>query len=190
MESTASSTLSVRGPQFEYKRSPARDAERTRRFASLFKIKQQAESAPQVALANTVLSPSRPADAPWFRLVERRITRSALPDVNTKNDGRWLTLDSTKAAMDFFGSTSDLLPGEPYIYGSQKGDLVAEFTAVHGTLTSIVTPGFTLLFAVVDGVPIEKRIPRESSNSVLRSELKQLTELLRTGQHGSLATGS
>ena len=188
--STANSTISARGMQFEYIGSPVRDAERTRRFARLFKIKQQAETAPQMEGMNAILSPCHPAEAPWFHIIERRITRSALPDINTKNDGRWLTLDVAEAAWDFFKMTSDLLPGEPYIYGSQKGDLVAEFTAAHGTLTSITTPRFTLLFAVVDGIPIEKRIPRESSNSVLRSELKKLAELLRTGKHGTLGTGN
>jgi hypothetical protein len=176
--------------QFEYKGSPVRDAERSRRFASLFKIKQQAECAPQMELLKASLAPCQPAEAPWFRLVERRITWSTLPDINMKNDGRWLTREAAETAWEFFKVTSDLLPGEPYIYGSQTGDLVAEFNAARGTLTCIITPRFNLLFAVVGSIPIEKTIARENNNSSLRSELMQITELLRTEHHGLLATGS
>jgi hypothetical protein len=107
-----------------------------------------------------------------------------------KNDGRWLTREAAETAWEFFKVTSDLLPGEPYIYGSQKGDLVAEFNAARGTLTCIITPRFNLLFAVVGSIPIEKTIARENNNSSLRSELMQITELLRTEHHGLLATGS
>jgi hypothetical protein len=115
---------------------------------------------------------------------------SVQTNINLKDDRRWLSQLIAMRALEFFKATSDLLPSEPYIYSSQKGDLVAEFTAVRGTLTSIVSPKFILLFAVVDGSPMEKKVERESGFEELRSELRQLTESLRMGRNGSMATGN
>lgn len=131
---------------------------------------------------------SNPPIADWLAAVRRRINDSILPhDFVGDNDGRWLTEDVARAAVAYFEETSDLLPAEPYIYSSRRGDLVAEFTADHGTLTSIVTPTYVLLFAVIDGAPIEKRLPLAGTTMSLRSEVANLSDLLRTGQHGALA---
>lgn len=105
-------------------------------------------------------------------------------DEELENDGRWLRYGVAEAASGFFRLTSDLLPSEPYIYGSRIGDLVAEFEDTHGTMTSIITPTSVILFAVVDGVPIEKRLVLGSdSPTTLRRGLQELTERLHTGQH-------
>ena len=39
------------------------------------------------------------------------------------------------------------------MYSSKQGDLVAEFDAPNGRLTSIVSPKFVVLFSVVNGIP-------------------------------------
>ena len=153
MEATANGSLLVRGLQPEYRGSPVRDAKRTCRFARLFKIAQELQGMPQLDLKNPAFTPGRPVEAAWFRVVERRITMSVQPNIGLKDDRRRLSQLTALRALEFFKATSDLLPVEPYIYSSQKGDLVAEFTAVRGTLTSIVPPKFILLFAVVDGDP-------------------------------------
>ena len=66
--------------------------------------------------------------------------------------------------MRLFEAASDVLPGEPYIYSSVDGDLVAEFKDSYGRLTTIIGPTFTIGFAVV-GREILKEVrstaPRE-----------------------------
>lgn len=131
----------------------------------------------------------RRSNASWFRVVERRIADSSIPDPNSPNRRLGLSQSTAIAALNFFKSTSDLLPGEPYMYGSPLGDLVAEFATEGGTLTSVIGSSFTLLFAVVDGRPVEKKISQEDSEIKLRSDLTELAQLLRTGRHGALDTG-
>jgi hypothetical protein len=133
---------------------------------------------------DSIKSPSR-IKPQWLATVQERMYSSIVPkDKELENDGRWLRYGVAEIASAFFQMTSDLLPSEPHIYGSQIGDLVAEFEDTHGTMTSIITPTSVILFAVVDGVPIEKRlVPGSDSPTALRRELRELTESLRTGQH-------
>jgi hypothetical protein len=82
-------------------------------------------------------------------------------------------------------ATSDLLPNEPHIYSSTQGDLVAEFKGIHGTLTSIVSPRFLILFASVNGVPVQETLRfGETTTAAIRRAVHNLTEKLRTGKHG------
>jgi len=127
----------------------------------------------------------RPISATWFNAVQRRIQTSTAPlGRKITNDQRWLSQDIADAASAFFKTTSDVLPSEPHIYSSLKGDLVAEFSGTHGTMTNIVSETFVIVFAVVDGTPVEKRLPLgRSETDALRQELQRLTKMLRTGQH-------
>ena len=129
----------------------------------------------------------RPLSAMWFNAVQRRIQKSTAPSGRKiDNDQRWLSQDIADAASAFFKTTSDVLPSEPYIYSSLKGDLVAEFSGAHGTMTNIVSESSVIVFAVVDGAPVEKRLALgRSETDALRQELQRLTEMLRTGQHGT-----
>lgn len=122
----------------------------------------------------------------WLVAVQDRIYSSVVPrGRELENDGRWLRRGVAEMASGFFQITADLLPGEPHIYGSHIGDLVAEFEDALGTMTVIVTPTTAILFAVVDGVPIEKRLVLgNESRARLRLELQELVERLHTGQHG------
>lgn len=124
-----------------------------------------------------------PISASWLGLVERRIRDSICPDeVEYINDGRWLSVDVALHAMNFFQNTSDVLPGEPYIYSSTRGDLVAEFKASCGSMTGIVGTNSVIAFAVV-GDTIIKKENLELSNDKLaetRQELQRLTEKLNT----------
>jgi hypothetical protein len=103
-------------------------------------------------------------------------------------NGRWLPQATAIAALKFFEAASDLLPGEPYIYGSPLGDLIAEFEGEKGTLTSVIGPNITLLFAIIGGIPIKRTVSPEGGERELRSELRELAESLRTGKHGALET--
>jgi hypothetical protein len=188
MRSTANGTLSLRIPEFQYSGQPARDAEKVRRLQEFVKATQLDEGTIHLIWNSTEPPSPRPPGASWFRQVEKRITDSSTPDPNLARGGRWLPQATAIAALKFFEATSDLLPGEPYIYGSPLGDLVAEFDGEKGTMTSIIGPNLTLLFAVVGGTPIKMTVSQEGGESELRSELKNLAESLRTGKHGALDT--
>jgi hypothetical protein len=122
--------------------------------------------------------------------IEQRIFGSIVPNGrHLENDGRWLQEDIADAGVEFFQWASHLLPGEPFIYSSRKGDLVAEFEARHGRMTTIISQTFVMVFAVVDGIPTEKRVPLSAKGlGALRPELKRLTEMLRTGRYAALDT--
>jgi hypothetical protein len=137
-----------------------------------------------------IQSPSRPMSQ-WLPTVQERIRRSLVPSGLTENDGRWLRQDIGTAASSFFEITSDVLPCEPHLSSSRDGDLVVEFDALHGTMTNIITERFVVLFAVVDGLPIERRLMfGADSPTSMRREVRHLTDLLRTGRHGAVETKS
>jgi hypothetical protein len=127
----------------------------------------------------------RPISAAWLNAVQRRIKMSTAPvGRNIGNDRRWLSQDIADAAIAFFKTTSDVLPSEPYIYSSLKGDLVAEFSSTHGTMTNIISETSVIVFAVVDEVPVERPLSL-SATDALRQELQDITNMLQTGQHGT-----
>jgi len=128
-----------------------------------------------------VPNPKRPA---WFSTTIAEI-RASVSHAYSAHDGQWLNQNVANAATDFFGSTADLLPGKPYIYSSIDGDLVAEFTTPNGTLTSIISPTFTLLFGVVDGVTSERKIMETRRT---REEVRDFLKPLVADPHGDLAT--
>jgi hypothetical protein len=127
--------------------------------------------------------------ARWLSAVQERIQRSILPR-DQENDGRWLAEEIAVSSSTFFETTSDLLPGEPYIYTSIKGDLVAEFQCDSGIMTGIITPEFVGLFAVIDGVPVERTLPLADPANSTRQGLQEFTETIRTKQHGAMGTRS
>jgi hypothetical protein len=130
-----------------------------------------------------ILGPT-PLEPSWLENIQRYIDESVIPDTcRAENDGRWLNQEIAIAARDFFQKTAELLPGEPFIYSSKSGDLVAEFKDKHGTMTTIVSSTFVLLFAVIDGVPVERRIVEPGD---WREDVQLLTGQLRTGQNGAV----
>jgi len=102
----------------------------------------------------------------------------------SRKDGRWLRPEAAIAANDFFREVADLLPGAPHLYPSSQGDVVAEFKAPYGTLTSIVSSSFVLLFAVVGDTEIERKILPTGD---VRRELGSVMKPLLSGQYGDLA---
>lgn len=146
---------------------------------------------PHLAEAKTetlIQGPTR-LPAQWLSAVQERIQRSILPR-GQNNDGRWLTEEIALSSSTFFETTSDLLPGEPYIYTSTKGDLVAEFQSDSGIITGIITPEFVGLFAVIDGVPVERTLALANPPNSTRQGLHEFSETLRTKQHGPMGTRS
>lgn len=128
----------------------------------------------------------------WLAVVERRIRDSIAADADKRpHDVRWLTEEVAGSALRFFRLTSDLLPSEPYIYGTDSGDLVAEFKSKHGALTSIVSGNMLLNYVVVDGmVQHEDPINLATVNAgALQEKLRPIMWLLIKGKNGS-AMGS
>jgi hypothetical protein len=119
----------------------------------------------------------------WLTAVDRRIRASVGPRDHAFEAGdKWLTPEVATAAAAFFRDIADLLPSEPYIYPSRQGDLIAEFECSNGTLTIIVSPKYVILFAALNGVPVEQRIENwMSAKPELRRIVHELTEKLRPG---------
>lgn len=147
-------------------------------------------SSPQITgLSAGKLPGPQTVPAHWLGAVERRIRDSIVPTEHiADNDGRWLAFDVANAAIQFFRQVSALLPGEPYIYSSAAGDLVAEFNAMHGQLTSVVTVDKLLAVAMVDGrsEQLTINLANSTGNDLLR-KLKPMADLLCKGQHAGSA---
>lgn len=180
------SSFGIRIPDYRLPAHAAKVAERYIKWFAVPRPGRLADTKPEASIQSpTLITPQ------WLTTVQERVYRSIVPkDQEAENDGRWLSQRVAETAFGFFQMTSDILPSEPHIYGSQSGDLIAEFEAEHGTMTSILTQTSVVLFAVVDkGVPLERRFVFGSdSPTALRRELQRLTELLRTGQHGAVDT--
>ena len=174
---TAPSTASVKLIAPVYAPAPRSD-----RLAVLDRYRRwKAYVSPRVIGSVHSLQEVRPL---WFGTVRQAILDSVARDEAALSDTRWLHRSVAKAAIDFFEISSDILPSPPHIYRSRRGDFIAEFKGAHGTLTTIVATDFVVLFAVVDGTPIEKRItdPRD-----VREEVRTLATQLATGSHGEVA---
>jgi hypothetical protein len=128
-----------------------------------------------------------PVAAPWLPDVFRRIRDSVVPDGRQfDNEGQWLTSEIAIAATAFFQLTSDVLPGEPHIYSSLRGDLVAEFGGPHGVMNAVISPTRFIALVVVGDKATEKRIDWNSIKAdTLRKELQEITLMLCDGEYGS-----
>jgi hypothetical protein len=119
-----------------------------------------------------------PPPVEWLPVVERRIKASIVPEeyeddhVLACRSGEWLHEDVARSALDFFGRAGDLLPGEPYIYSSRSGNLVAEFCVGTAPLTTVISPETVTILMVEDDVPVETNVKRLSNS--LREKLKEL----------------
>jgi hypothetical protein len=130
------------------------------------------------------------SDAEWLGVVEQRILSSlAAEGYSLESDVAWLQPDVGQAAVDFFRQTSATLPGEPYIYSAQGGELVAEFSTSDGRLTCIISPTFVLLFAAAKGETMEKRFfPKEQGMDIVRNGVTDVAKFLGTGSHGKVGS--
>jgi hypothetical protein len=184
IRATAASATSVIVGAAPYRSSPLRDASLIERYIRWFAAPTLQPTNWRPVASIRGLCPTGPQ---WLSTVQQRIASSVVPIGITEgqNNGRWITQDIADAGAEFFQATSDLLPGEPFIYSSQGGDLVAEFESSAGTLTAIVSRQFVILFASIAGCLFEKKIePGPDGLGVLRRELEGLAEKLVPGRHG------
>jgi hypothetical protein len=128
-----------------------------------------------------------PAPAPWFANVQRRLRNSVGVPAQGGPDGRWLSGDVVNAANTFFLATSDMLPAEPHLESSQKGDLIAEFSGSYGAMTMIVSNAYATAFAMLGGQPVQRRISLDGAQpETLRAELSKITNALREQASGTM----
>jgi hypothetical protein len=131
-------------------------------------------------------------DAEWLNGIQQRIIASVPTEgYPVKGNTAWLDQQVARAALEFFKSTSTVLPGEPYIYSSGAGDLVAEFSALRGKMTCLISSKFVLLYAIAGDEVIEKAFLRGQVNAdKLRSEILAVRNLLSETPNASLAAES
>jgi hypothetical protein len=134
-------------------------------------------------------APPHPA-AQWLSAVERRLQDSVgVAEFESLRDGRSLSINIVTRGKVFFQMTSDLLPGEPYVYSSLRGDLVADFRKQGATLTYIVAPESLTALLAMDGNITRELIDLESSNQgEVRKQVQILTKRFRSGENGSVGS--
>jgi hypothetical protein len=129
-------------------------------------------------------------DAEWLSVVQQRIIAS-IPTNGYSVEGNtaWLQPEVAGAALEFFKRTSTALPGEPYLYSSQAGDLVAEFPVPCGKMTCIISPKVVLVCAVTDGEVVQKKLMRNQHGpDTLRSVIQEVTNLFHAGTNGKVGS--
>lgn len=139
-----------------------------------------------------VYEPWFPAFTGWLPAVEQRINGATLPDgYGTLTKSEWVSEAVGSAAIRFFQNAADVLPSEPFIYGSKSGALVAEFSTSNGALTTIIAPDVTTLFAVRNDQPekpIQISIQRGSNR--LREDVKNISRTLSASSDGQMGSSS
>jgi hypothetical protein len=130
-------------------------------------------------------TPWFPAFAPWLAAVERRISAATLPDgYQGMEQSSWISEEVGAAAIRFFQNAADILPSEPFIYGSKSGALVAEFAAANGALTTVISPNVTTFFAATKNDPEDPiQVTVRKGSNRLREELRGIAQAL-TGTNG------
>lgn len=126
----------------------------------------------------------------WLPQVEARIRDSVVPPRSGEEPScEWLAQDAANAAIAFFRQGADLLPTEPHIYGTENGDLVAEFETPTSTMTGVVSDTQTILFGYLLAAPHEpmQAVIARGSNHY-RDDLKSFTKKLSPRPHGKMAS--
>jgi hypothetical protein len=133
------------------------------------------------------------ANASWLPKVEQRIRNSILPDEYKASvaeedltSQHWLGENVARAALNFFEAGADALPGEPHLYASKGGALVAEFGSTAGTLTIVISPDATILFAVkADSPQSPMEVTLQRGSNRLGEELRTIKKIF-AGTHGQV----
>ena len=132
------------------------DADRQNRYLHFAALKAVRDQMPLTVTIDPPYNLDIYSATSWLPKVERRIQASTLPNeyVVTLGEGdvekgtEWLSEDVAHASLSFFERCADVLPGEPHLYASKGGALVAEFEAKNGSLTTVISPESVILFAV------------------------------------------
>lgn len=124
--------------------------------------------------------------ADWMPVAIQQILDSVPGMFVPENDGAWLDAQIASNALAFLEATSDVLPTfDPYLYTSLDGDLVVEFSAPRGKLTSVIGKTAGSIFARIDGYIFKSAFNLPFENVItVRKELQRMTHQLRDGAHG------
>lgn len=144
--------------------------------------------APALLISLSKFSVPASISAPWLGAVQRRIETSVAAS-DDPSDPAAITEPIAMAAIAFFEATSDVLPGEPFLYPTGKGDVVAEFVTARGQLTGIVGSKRLLLHAVIDGSAVQHEANIGDDFNLIRQQLRGLSLQLQARDHGT-ALGS
>lgn len=166
------------------RRDDARLTLRTDKYVQLYyrQYKRRLKVKSQITYEAPIVPPV------WYKDVESRINKSVSSNAGQTSDAHgFVTIetDVAKAANAFFRYCGNYLPSEPYIYPSNRGDLIAEFADKRGPLTIIISPRSIIIFAVADGVANEMKFAISSN---LDSVGRKLSERSGAVRHGSMET--
>ncbi len=188
---TAEYSASLRVPRADENPWRPEKAALVERYMRRHYLVNQVVRARELHTPSQVSGPSLNAPA-WLSAVEQRIRAStrfnlAASVSRGEADGHWLTKEVADAAIAFFRKSADLLPGEPYIYSSRQGELIAEFGSRDETLTGVISSEWVILFANVRGTPVERTLrPQEIGATALRAAVRDIDDMLRAGHHGKV----
>jgi hypothetical protein len=130
-----------------------------------------------------------PPPAPWLGAVQRRLNASiGVEGATARRDGSSLTKEVVTNANAFFQATSNVLPAEPYLYGSKAGDLIAEFEGRLGRMTVVITKRNALAFAVMGKNTFRKQLEVPFAPAFIRHEVADIASRVGSGCYGSMDT--
>lgn len=173
----------------EYSDELIEDAAKVERKRGLYSKLYMSKHSPHAYLMRDDIK--LPNLSEWQQRVKIRIEKSSANyEQNDRNKNERLSLSVALAAIDFFDNTADILPEEPVIYAASDGELVAEFKARNGAITTIVSHDFIIIFADIDGHALHYQFTDRSLSAYeqIRSRLKEILSKLNVGEDGSLAT--
>jgi len=121
----------------------------------------------------------------WHGLLQQRIKDSvALEGHQLDPNLRYLSEAVARSALCFFEGVSDLLPSEPYIYASQEGNLVAEFSGSSGGLSVMIGTDFAILFSSSEDQSKEYFYRRSDEPSDVRAGVKEAVAFISANLNG------
>lgn len=113
--------------------------------------------------------------AAWLGRIETRIRQSQGPVVVDGSFGHansaTLSRVIASRALAYFQAVSDLLPSEPHLSRSARGELVAEHGKAFGNLTTIVAGDVLIVFASVSGEVFQEQFAVDIGFDVVRELL-------------------
>jgi hypothetical protein len=144
------------------------------------------------SFANDVISGVTAAGAArpeWLPRVQMRLLQSAeRGDDRLQADVSTLPEVLAVAGVRFFRDYADVLPGEPYLYKSSRGDLMAEYVGPHGRMTNVINTEHCVVLAAWDGEVVQHSYRLAGDESALRAKLKTLRKKISQTTHGAVDT--
>ena len=126
----------------------------------------------------------------WLARVEQRIRNSVEPAGKAvENEGQWLPSNIVEVALPFLREVAETFPCEPFIYSSNRGDLIAEFDASPYRMTMVITPKSVLIYAVRGAAAFDLTLDPSSPGLTLRQSIQGLIQRVRAGKYGDMDPG-